>query len=300
MLPSVSRVIGSRRECRDRCRKWTHARSRQNDSREIERIRARHIGCVDGISRTPHRTHQIERLRTCKLLARKACHETAATNLPPASILRKTGRSSLHAGRRPRGEEISKQHSPSRQQLVRPLFCPFGIDSIPRDQRPSSSRVTRPGVPTAAFPTSPLRVDQCSEVFEPVRRNEACGNQLPQRIFRFTRQPFGCASRSAKKSARSLSSAASTSRAAWDSESKSSLDFFLGYQPRRIFPNSNAIGATRVARIRLPSPSSNAGCGETRAHMISPERESSSSSSGSYFATRCVRICDSHAAAGIS
>ena len=48
-------------------------------------------------------------------------------------------------------------------------------------------------MPSSTFPTPPLRIDQCSEVLEPVRRNQPCGNQLPQRIFRFTRQPFGCA-----------------------------------------------------------------------------------------------------------
>jgi len=108
--------------------------------------------------------------------------------------------------------------------------------------------------------------------------------------------------RSAKKHAPRDSSAASVSRAACESASRAE-----GGGPASSHRASSrrkmARGATRVGRMplrRSVSSRSNAGCGETRPHVTSPEKQSWSKYSGSYWATRRGSTSASHAAAGNS
>ncbi len=112
---------------------------------------------------------------------------------PRVSILRNTTNMSRHAGASVSRAAISRNTTPHRCSSWRAKRSTYSVAA----PSPFRSSAQRPGaclgraLPAPALAAPPVRIDQRSQVFEAVGRDQAGGHKFPQRVFYFAGKAFG-------------------------------------------------------------------------------------------------------------
>ena len=176
---------------------------------------------------------------------------------------------------------IAEHHAPTLQKLPgEGLGASSGARSGMAQQRPTAGRVARTRGAALAFAAAALGVEQGAQILESVGGHQPGGDQLPKRILHFAGQASGGArqigeERSAARFQHVRGPRGRGATASPWAKAAASASSQPASSRRKI-----ASGATRVGRTRRPRPvspsrsRSNAGCGERRPQLTSPDRQS--------------------------
>ncbi|MGB6455115.1 MAG: MFS transporter, partial [Streptosporangiaceae bacterium] len=179
------------------CADRGHARARQHDARQVQRIGGRQVRDLAVVLLPADRLQHLDRVRMGVLLAAEAGHEPAAPDRFPR----------LHPPERPQhvpprhreglpGDQVTKDHSPASRELLGDSLgqlVPVGAGNRRRQQRPAArgARAGPQAAPQSDCRGVPFRAaapQQHPDRAEAVRGDQPAGDCVPQRLVHLGRQ----------------------------------------------------------------------------------------------------------------
>lgn len=180
------------------------------------------------------------------------------------------------------GEQIAKDDAPAQEQLAGDGLRAFGEGESSGDvtkDGPTSGGVAGTGEAFTAFTATPFGIDEGAEIFEAVGGDESGGDQFPESVLDFAREAADGADDVGEEAGSELFEGGK--HVAGGVGEIGCAGRGRRHEPGASSRRKKVMGAMRVGRMCRVFPSSRAGCGETRPHMSSPERQRLSMNSGS-------------------